>query len=112
MATSAEADGAATSETTSDDESALATARRQLDRAASNLDVDQNVLERLKHPRAVHEVTVPLERVHEELESEMLDAWNAVRAAYEDGASTWRAAAYAVALRRVVAAHEARGVWP
>ena len=54
----------------------------------------------------------PLERVHAELEEEMLAAWDAVRAEFDDGARTWRDAAYAVALRRVAAAHDARGVWP
>ncbi|MFC6824486.1 glutamate dehydrogenase GdhB [Halopelagius fulvigenes] len=53
-----------------------------------------------------------LERVHEELEDEMTAAWDAVRTEFEGGARTWREAAYAVALRRVAAAHEARGVWP
>ncbi|SFG45866.1 glutamate dehydrogenase (NAD(P)+) [Halopelagius inordinatus] len=53
-----------------------------------------------------------LERVHEELESDMTAAWDAVRSDFEDGAATWREAAYAVALRRVAAAHDARGVWP
>ncbi|WP_050031449.1 glutamate dehydrogenase GdhB [Natrinema altunense] len=43
-------------------ETALETARRQLDRVAAQLDVDDAVIERLSHPRAVHEVTVPLER--------------------------------------------------
>ncbi|WP_455449266.1 glutamate dehydrogenase GdhB [Natrinema thermotolerans] len=46
----------------SDPETALETARRQLDRAAARLDVDDTVLERLRHPASVHEVTVPLER--------------------------------------------------
>jgi glutamate dehydrogenase (NAD(P)+) len=54
----------------------------------------------------------PLERVHAELDEEMLAAWEAVRAEFDDGARTWRDAAYAVALRRVAAAHDARGVWP
>ncbi|QPV62597.1 Glu/Leu/Phe/Val dehydrogenase [Halosimplex litoreum] len=45
-----------------DSESALATARRQLRRAASLVDVDPNVVERFLHPDAVHEVTVPIER--------------------------------------------------
>jgi glutamate dehydrogenase (NAD(P)+) len=54
----------------------------------------------------------PLERVHAELEEEMLAAWDAVRAEFDGGARTWRDAAYAVALRRVAAAHDARGVWP
>ncbi len=48
--------------TSTDHESALETARRQLDRAAAGLDIDDAVLERLEHPAAVHEVTVPLER--------------------------------------------------
>ena len=43
-------------------ESALETARRQLNKAASLIDADPNVVERLNHPAAVHEVTVPLER--------------------------------------------------
>ena len=45
-----------------DSESALATARRQLRRAASLVDVDPNVVKRFLHPDAVHEVTVPIER--------------------------------------------------
>jgi len=43
-------------------ESALETARRQLHHAASHLDIDQHIVERLKHPRKVHEVTLPVER--------------------------------------------------
>ncbi len=43
-------------------ETALDTARHQLVRAASQIDVDQNIVERLTHPRAVHEVTIPLRR--------------------------------------------------
>ncbi|WP_144796727.1 glutamate dehydrogenase GdhB [Halorubrum depositum] len=46
----------------SEPESALQTARRQLQQAADHLDIDQNVIERLKHPKRVHEVTVPIER--------------------------------------------------
>ncbi|WP_222918071.1 glutamate dehydrogenase GdhB [Natrinema sp. SYSU A 869] len=45
-----------------DPETALETARRQLDRVAAQLDVDDAVIERLSHPAAVHEVTIPLER--------------------------------------------------
>lgn len=41
---------------------AIQTARRQLEHAASHLDIDSNVVERLKYPAAVHEVTVPVER--------------------------------------------------
>ncbi len=53
-----------------------------------------------------------LERVHEELESEMLAAWDAVRTEKEGGAPTWREAAYAVALSRIAEAHDVRGLWP
>ncbi|GAB3666133.1 glutamate dehydrogenase GdhB [Halopiger thermotolerans] len=53
-----------------------------------------------------------LERVNEELETEMLRAWNAVRSEYEDRDVTWRDATYIVALSRIAAAHEARGLWP
>ncbi|PGF16853.1 amino acid dehydrogenase [Natrinema sp. CBA1119] len=51
----------ATAEST-DAETALETARRQLDRVAAQLDIDDAVIERLSHPTAVHEVTIPLER--------------------------------------------------
>ncbi|AGN02616.1 glutamate dehydrogenase (NADp) [Salinarchaeum sp. Harcht-Bsk1] len=43
-------------------ESARATARKQLERAAAELDLDRNVVERLRHPAKVHEVTLPVER--------------------------------------------------
>ena len=51
-----------TTEVTSDDESALETARRQFHRAAAHLEMDENVVERLEYPTKVHEVTVPIER--------------------------------------------------
>jgi glutamate dehydrogenase (NAD(P)+) len=54
-----------------------------------------------------------LERVNEELESEMLSAWGTVREIYEtDSDITWRDAAYVVGLQRIVESHEARGLWP
>ena len=43
-------------------ESALETARRQLAHAAGRLEIDPNVVERLRYPAKVHEVTVPIER--------------------------------------------------
>ncbi|RBI59771.1 Glu/Leu/Phe/Val dehydrogenase [halophilic archaeon] len=43
-------------------ESALETARRQLYHAANYLDIDPNIVERLKYPKKVHEVTIPIER--------------------------------------------------
>ncbi|MBX0296781.1 glutamate dehydrogenase GdhB [Haloarcula nitratireducens] len=45
-----------------DSESTLETARRQLHRAAGHLDIDQNIVERLNYPKKVHEVTIPIER--------------------------------------------------
>ncbi|RQG89189.1 Glu/Leu/Phe/Val dehydrogenase [Natrarchaeobius halalkaliphilus] len=47
---------------TADVDSALVTARRQLERAATHADVDSGVVERLKHPTRVQRVSVPLER--------------------------------------------------
>jgi glutamate dehydrogenase (NAD(P)+) len=45
-----------------EDESALKTARRQLEDAAPHVDVDPGVIERLHHPTRVVEVSVPLRR--------------------------------------------------
>jgi glutamate dehydrogenase (NAD(P)+) len=53
-----------------------------------------------------------LERVNDELETEMQAAWNAVRLEFEQRDVTWRDAAYIVALSRIAEAHEARGLWP
>ena len=54
----------------------------------------------------------PLERVNDELESEMQAAWRAVQTEFESRDVTWRDAAYIVALSRIAEAHEARGLWP
>ena len=54
----------------------------------------------------------PIEEVNEELEREMLSAWNDVREAFDAHEATWRDAAYIVGLSRVAEAHEARGLWP
>jgi glutamate dehydrogenase (NAD(P)+) len=54
--TDSESEGAA------EPESALETARRQLQHAADHLDIDPDIVERLNHPKKVHEVTVPIER--------------------------------------------------
>ncbi len=53
-----------------------------------------------------------LERVNDELETEMLAAWHDVREELEERDVTWRDAAYIVALSRVAEAHDARGLWP
>ena len=53
-----------------------------------------------------------LERVNEELDAEMKDAWNDVVREFEDRNVSWRDAAYIVALSRVAHAHETRGLWP
>ena len=53
-----------------------------------------------------------LERVHEELDEDMIAAWESVKAEVNGGDLSWRDAAYVVALKRVAEAHEARGIWP
>lgn len=53
-----------------------------------------------------------LERVHSELESQMLSSWEDVYTTYEAKDVTWREAAYVVALERVGKAKSARGLWP
>ncbi|MFC7074395.1 glutamate dehydrogenase GdhB [Halovenus rubra] len=53
-----------------------------------------------------------LERVHNELEEEMLSAWTVVREEYDARDVTWRNAAYIVALSRIADGHDARGLWP
>ncbi|KTG11553.1 amino acid dehydrogenase [Haloprofundus marisrubri] len=53
-----------------------------------------------------------LERVNNELETEMCSAWRAVKTEYERRDVTWRDAAYIVALSRIAEAHEVRGLWP
>ncbi|NUC72845.1 Glu/Leu/Phe/Val dehydrogenase [Haloterrigena sp. SYSU A558-1] len=53
-----------------------------------------------------------LERVNDELESEMRTAWEDVRTEYDDRDVTWRDATYIVALERIASAHETRGLWP
>ena len=56
--------------------------------------------------------TWSLEQVNEELGAVMTDAWDAVRAEVEQRDVRWRDAAYIVALSRIAAAHESRGLWP
>ncbi|UWG47116.1 Glutamate dehydrogenase/leucine dehydrogenase [Halanaeroarchaeum sp. HSR-CO] len=53
-----------------------------------------------------------LDRVHDELETHMLSAWDEVREVYEDKDLTWREAAYVVALQRIGEAKTMRGLWP
>lgn len=53
-----------------------------------------------------------LERVHDELETEMVAAWDAVRTEFEQQDVSWRDAAYIVALSRIAEAHTIRGLWP
>ncbi|RBI59402.1 Glu/Leu/Phe/Val dehydrogenase [halophilic archaeon] len=53
-----------------------------------------------------------LERVNDELETEMRAAWCAVKTEFERRDVTWRDAAYIVALSRIGEAHEVRGLWP
>lgn len=53
-----------------------------------------------------------LDRVNEELETEMLSAWDSVRTEFENRDVSWRDAAYIVALSRLAKAQESRGLWP
>nr|WP_269846483.1 glutamate dehydrogenase GdhB [Haloplanus rallus] len=53
-----------------------------------------------------------LERVNDELETEIQTAWRAVKTEFERRDVTWRDAAYIVALSRIAEAHDARGLWP
>ena len=68
-------------------ETALETARHQLNEAASFVDVDENIVERLNYPAAVHEVTIPLKR--DDGSVEMLQGYRArhdgVRGPYKGG---------------------------
>jgi glutamate dehydrogenase (NAD(P)+) len=52
------------------------------------------------------------ERVINELESEMVSAWDNVRDEVEKRGLSWREGAYVVALERIGTAKEARGLWP
>ncbi|WP_293028340.1 glutamate dehydrogenase GdhB [Natronococcus sp.] len=60
-------------------DSALVTARRQLERAAAHVDVDDGVIERLKHPTRVEQVSVPLER-----DDGSVDVFTGYRAQHDD----------------------------
>jgi glutamate dehydrogenase (NAD(P)+) len=53
-----------------------------------------------------------LDRVHQELEEEMLQAWAAVQREVDTRDLTWRDAAYVVALSRIGEAKSTRGLWP
>jgi len=48
--------------TSSEPETAVETARRQLQHAVTHLEIDSNSVERLRHPTKIQEVTVPVER--------------------------------------------------
>jgi len=56
-----EADSTGGADEADETESMLQTARRQLSRAAEHVDIDPSVVERLNHPKQVHEVTIPVE---------------------------------------------------
>jgi glutamate dehydrogenase (NAD(P)+) len=53
-----------------------------------------------------------LKRVHEELKTEMITAWDAVQKEVDEHDLSWRDAVYVVALSRVSEAKETRGLWP
>ncbi|KAB1190552.1 Glu/Leu/Phe/Val dehydrogenase [Haloferax sp. MBLA0076] len=53
-----------------------------------------------------------LERVYDELETAMLEAWDNVSETKADLDVTWRDAAYVVGITRIAEAKESRGLWP
>ncbi len=53
-----------------------------------------------------------LERVHRELEDQMLSSWEEIRKIHEEKDVTFREAAYVVALERIGTAKSTRGLWP
>jgi glutamate dehydrogenase (NAD(P)+) len=64
---------------TAEPESALATARRQLERAATHTDVDSGIVERLKHPTRIQRVSIPLRR-----DDGSLEVFSGYRAQHDD----------------------------
>jgi glutamate dehydrogenase (NAD(P)+) len=54
----------------------------------------------------------PLEKVRQELDEEMVTAWETVREEVEANDVSWRTGAYIVALSRIARAQNARGLWP
>jgi glutamate dehydrogenase (NAD(P)+) len=53
-----------------------------------------------------------LDRVHSELEDQMLSSWESIREIHEEKDVTWRESAYVVALERIGKAKSTRGLWP
>lgn len=62
-------------ETDESPETAADTARHQLDRAAAHIDVDPGTVERLKHAKSVHQVSVPIQ--HDNGETEVYTGYRA-----------------------------------
>ncbi len=87
MATNETADETADGTASESTDSARTTALRQLERAAAHVDVDSSVVERLKHPTKVQQVSVPLER--DDGSVEVFDGYRAqhddVRGPYKGG---------------------------
>lgn len=86
-ATNETADETADSTASDSTDSARTTALRQLERAAAHITVDSSVIERLKHPTKVQQVSVPLER--DDGSVEVFDGYRAqhddVRGPYKGG---------------------------
>lgn len=64
---------------TDEAESALATARRQLEREAPHVDVDSGIVERLKYPTRIQRVSIPLCR-----DDGSLEVFSGFRAQHDD----------------------------
>lgn len=77
--TMSEVHAPAKEEIESENDSALTTARQQLERAAVHVDVEPGIVERLKHPTKVQQVSVPLRR-----DDGSLDVFDGYRAQHDD----------------------------
>ena len=79
--------GSTDSESSGEHESAVDTARQQLEHAVTHIDIEPGVVERLKHPTTVHRVSVPLE--HDDGTVEVYTGYRAqhddVRGPYKGG---------------------------
>lgn len=64
---------------TNESESTLATARRQLERAAHHVDVDSGIVERLKYLTRIQRVSIPLRR-----DDGSLEVFSGFRAQHDD----------------------------
>jgi glutamate dehydrogenase (NAD(P)+) len=112
----ADATGDAAHGAAADPTTALDTARRQLERAATLVDVDAGIVERLKHPTRVQRVAVPLKR-----DDGSVEVYTGYRSQHDDVRGPYKGGLRfhpgvtedeCVGLSCIAEAKEARGLWP